>query len=548
MKNLKDIFLNKKELLPTSMPTAPSFYSKCFLFVRSTENVNAPGELVSELFRETFYGNYSSSLRPNGSRLEPDSQDLANIDSSLFSSYTKGEKAVLEIIRGKSKRDRKKTLYVYTPAYPQLMRNSWLRKKHGRNIRGHFLGGVLAQALQSKNDRKINEEIDKLGSLLFKSCIGNSSFGNNVDSELLDAIRNTYNIPSNDCFNNKNDVVLKLRDFIIQNQDGEEYNNYQVYNLPTEYANSDILPRFALNDFISILSLESSLPRLEWINYLANYLRVIVPVWVLTSTKATTMIYDALIEIIDNSHIPDRDMFIDSFVKRNQRIFICSESPNSGGEQIIKDYGIKRIKLTLLFYILENTLPEEIFRKHIDIDACTSDRISLFDFFEKVLVFKEKIKNFLFLDSNQSIDQYLSRQSESYMGYKDPLNTSILKNMSELLRVLREPDSGFDSGGLLIPKKNSKRQLIGYVVFPQPALIRLFTFLACNRKVNEKIMIKDLIDHFEAYGIDFSRSNEARENLSKALMQLGLLEGSPDAGANAIIGSPLKKTKHHVPN
>jgi hypothetical protein len=547
MKNLKDIFVNKKELLPTSMPGAPNFYSKCFLFVRSTENVNAPGELVSELFRETFYDNYSSLVRPNGSRLEPNCQDLTNTDSSLYSSYTEGEKAVLEIIRGKSKRDRKKTLFVYTPAYPQLMRNSWLRKKHGRNVRGHFLGGVLAQALHSKNDKKINEEIVKLGSLLFKSCIGNFSHGNIVDSELLDALRNTSTVPKNECFENIDDVALKLRDFIIQNQDGEEYNNYQVYNLPTEYANKDILPRVAYNDFTAILNLESSLPRVEWINYLSNYLRVIVPVWVLTSTKATSMIYDALIEIIDNSIIIDKVVFLDSFVKRNQKIFTCSESPNSGGEQIIKDYGVKRIKLSLLFYILENTLPEAIFKKHLDIEACSSDRIGLFDFFEKILVYKEKIKDFVSLDSHLSIDQYLSRQAESYMGYKDPLNTSILKNMSELLRVLREPETGFDSGGLLIPKKNG-RQLTGYVVFPQPALIRLFTFLACNKKTNEKIMIKDLIDHFEAYGIDFSRSNEARENLSKSLMQLGLLEGSPDAGANAIIGSPLKKTKHHVSN
>jgi len=547
MNNLKEILNNKKELLPSTLPMVPSFYSQCFLFVRSTENVNAPGELVSELFREIFYSSYTSSIRPNGSRLEPDSKDLANVESELITAYTDGEKAVLEILRGKAKRDQKNILFVFTPAYPQLMRNSWLRKKNGRNVRGHFLGGVLAQALHSKNYRKMNEEIVKLGSLLFKSGIGNSSHGNVADSEFLDALRNTSTVPNNECFENNDNVVLKLKDFIIQNHDGEEYNNYQVYNLPPEYESKDILPLIAYNDFNAILNLESSLPRVEWINYLANYLRVIIPVWVLTSTKATTMIYDALIEIIDNSKIPDKVVFLESFVRRNQKIFTCSESPNSGGEQIIKDYGAKRIKLSLLFYILENNLPEAIFKKHLDIEACTSDRIGLFDFFEKVLVYKDKIKDFVSLDSALSIDQYLSRQAESYMGYKDPLHTSILKNMSELLRVLREPETGFDSGGLLIPKK-SGRLLAGYVVFPQPALIRLFTFLACNRKVNEKIMIKDLIDHFEVYGIDFSRSNEARENLSKALMQLGLLEGSPDAGANAIIGSPLKKIKDHVPN
>ena len=538
MKTLEEIYPGKKELNSTALPTASNFYKNCFLFVRSTENINAPGEIVTELFRETFYDSYSSNLKATGSRLDPNSIDLENIiESNPELKFTDGEKIVLEILRGKSKRDGKKKLYVYTPAYPQLMRNSWLRKKHGRNIRGHFIGGIVAQALHSKDHKTNIKAIEKFAFELFNACIGSNSTDSSY-AELLFTIMNKSVIPTNDCFIAPEQVTNKLKSLILNNSSEEDDFGSHVYNLTEEYIEKDILPRRVLDDFSIVLKLEKHLPRIEWLNYFSNFLRIIIPIWVLSSIRSTIIIYDAIIDIVDNGKKPNKEEFIDLFVRRNREIFICSTSPNSGGENIIIEYAIKRVKLTLLLYLLEDIMPERL-GKRLDIESCSKDCTSVFEFLEEVVTLKEKLIQTIDIKNELTLDTYLSRCSESYMAFRDPLRTSIFKNMSELLRVLREPESGFDSGGLLVPNKVGNR-VNGYIVFPQPALIRLFTHLACQRKNYKSILIKDLIEHFESYGIDFSKSREARKKLFQSLMEIGLLEGSPDAEINASIKSPFK--------
>jgi hypothetical protein len=53
-----------------------------------------------------------------------------------------------------------------------------------------------------------------------------------------------------------------------------------------------------------------------------------------------------------------------------------------------------------------------------------------------------------------------------------------------------------------------------------------------------RLVLKDIEDHFEEYGINFSLAAEARPLLMAELQSLGLLAGSPDAGSSVAVTCP----------
>lgn len=542
MRKLKEI-INTKGLDEANMPQAPSFIAKSFLFLKSTENINTPGELVAEMFRETFYEKHYNDIRPNGSRLDPKCIDLNGLS---YKPYTEGEVAVLEIFRGSLKKN--SNIFSYTPSYPQLMRNAWLRAKHGRNIRNHFFGGALAQALFAKDHHTWVSNISNFSELYFKACVGNKSFMNSKEAELLDALRYKTAIPDHNCFNSFKEVDEKIKEFAGVIKDKKDVHQIKnVYNLKAignqKIEEFDRLPYQILNDFRIILSLENSMPRIEWIINLSNYLRVAVPAWVFATSNSNNLLYNAIISIIDEgmSHQEAYDIFLRKFAKRNEGIFICSETPNSGGEDWVKEFGKKRVLLSLLIYLLESIFKEDnVMDKIPDFEiTSTKSEITLLDFFVKVWNNRGLIIQKVNSNGSNDLDSFLRRSSEDYSIYRNPGKSGITKNLKELLRVLREPEDGFDSGGLLKPNKRGNI-IDGYFVFPQPSLLRLFTYLANKNQVNNKRSnVQELIDHFGVYGIDFSKSNQARLKLKSELLHLGLLKGSPDAGLEAELSSPF---------
>lgn len=553
MKKLKDLFGDKTGLFRNNMPKAPFLLEKSFIFLRSTENVNSPGELVAELFRETFFQNYYLEIRDNGSRLDPYCIDLLEDDKQKINPFTIGERTVLEIFRGKQKKDRGLEVFSYTPCYPQLMRNAWLRKKHARNIRNHFIGGSIAQALWSKDFTKRKENIENFAECFYSACIGVKSNGNQKKSEFLDALLK-FETPS--AYNNqekgykileKEEVFGKLSKLILNSKtdiETLEPSNRQIYNISNHISlqeNSfDKLPSQILKDFKNILDLEKEIPRVEWINYLSNYLRVATPIWVFSNARITIDLYLLLINIIDNDVSAEDSYkeFLLNFNQRNKGIFICSDTPNSGGEEWVKEYGKSRVLLSLLIYYLEFFFEDGFLNKVIDFEISSEkEEISILNLFESV----QKIKGEIVLNVKENgfekIDEFLKRSAEDYSIYRNPGKSGVTKNMIEFLRVLREPEDGFDPGGLLKPSKKGNK-IEGFFVFPQTALIRLFTFLAYSNK-KRLPNIQELIDHFDIYGIDFSKSNQARTKLKSELLHLGLLKGSPDAGLEAEITTPF---------
>jgi hypothetical protein len=104
--------------------------AKGFLAIPSVGMRLSPEVLVLELFRDTFFANRASQEQLQTRELQP---NLRNDDSELI--FTAAERAVISSLRGRRKQTkRSREEPYYAPAYPMLVRDSWLSKKRERVI------------------------------------------------------------------------------------------------------------------------------------------------------------------------------------------------------------------------------------------------------------------------------------------------------------------------------------------------------------------------------------------------------------------------------
>jgi len=105
--------------------------------------------------------------------------------------------------------------------------------------------------------------------------------------------------------------------------------------------------------------------------------------------------------------------------------------------------------------------------------------------------------------------------------------------------MLRKMTKGDEDGGyLVIPGKQANQ---GYEVFPGNLMLKLVTYLASKANKNSVLILSDVEKQFQMYGIDFSEKGSMRPRLIKALQELGLLKGTPDAGDSVAILSPYRR-------
>lgn len=533
MPSIKEILLEKKAIERPRQFTVPAFYKKSFLFVRSTETVNTPGELIQELFRESFFENRFETktkvrLNPNGEEVLKSNYSKC----SSFKPYGVQEQVALEIFRGRKMKGGKGE-YSYLPPYPSLARNAWNRENAGRQIKLQFLGGAIAQAFESiLNPSSRDEEVLEFSTQLYKALAGTNK------EEIIFKLISDY--VSCSVLDDNSEIIRKIKNDIIGEFDAKdrlEADPANIYHLPREFVAIDKLPSQILHDTRIILGLEKDIPRIEWINVLTTYIRIAIPSWVLSQAKNSIIFSKHMYKAIDDKRLVEEKELFNEFSTRNQRLFICSETVNDGGNNLIVEYTRSRIEVGILFHILEKMYPDKFLKKHLDIDMEGSSVLKVHDLLSFLISEAKNIKSYLNIEQG-TIEQAIKREAEYFNIWVNPINNKgIGKNMNYLLNGLKQMNSNdFDEGALLLPKIKGNI-ILGYNVFPHPMLIKLFCFLAQKSK-NEKgetLVYKDLIDHFSIYGIDFTSSGQASNQLISELLRLGYLTSSKDAGYNALI-------------
>ena len=106
---------------------------------------------------------------------------------------------------------------------------------------------------------------------------------------------------------------------------------------------------------------------------------------------------------------------------------------------------------------------------------------------------------------------------------------------------MRKAPVGDQEGGYLLDLKGSGRNR-AFLVFPGQLLLKTITILAAEarkRSVQGLLVLQDVENHFSTYGVEFSQTAAVRLRLMEQLQAMGLLVGSPDAGAQVAVGRPF---------
>ncbi|MBJ6980918.1 hypothetical protein [Luteimonas sp. MC1572] len=131
--------------------------------------------------------------------------------------------------------------------------------------------------------------------------------------------------------------------------------------------------------------------------------------------------------------------------------------------------------------------------------------------------------------------------AETYPAWVRPLKEGQGKNIEEFLRVMRDDHVGGQDDGYLLARGPANRRL--FRVFPASKVIALYTLLAHadkSRRVgpSQRLLLNDLEGIWRELGVDFTLLGGVRAELLRALSQIGILRGTPDAGEGAVLVNP----------
>lgn len=492
-----------------------------FLSVPSVGMRLAPEVLVLELFRDVFFsGDTIEQLQTR--ELKP---DLRNEDNALV--FGPAERAIISSLRGRRKQTkRSREDPFYAPAYPMLARDSWLSKKRERVIVRLLFEGAFSQRLWSRGDMAetgkqaqldaVNKMVDAFVSTGQQGCrdilAASLDIGTAVDAQAARECLIGLTNPSSSVFETDRD---ELADRLVE-------------------------------DFLSVCDLEHQVPRLLWTRILMTYLRFALPVWLLAQMRITHHVHRWMIDALDGAAVPDEAEILKVLAVRNRRLLSPSLTPTREVFSRISEYIRCRVELNVALFCLEQLRPEAFQGRVITTRRMGTGSIRLNEMLTLARNSAVAFKSDPAYGQSPSTRIFLSRASERFRAWRDPMNKGQGKNLDEFLRVLYRAEHGDEAGGHLLVREG-RGESTGFRVFPGQLLLQTITFLAARAKHGAhsktagggKLVLEDIEKHFAQYGIDFSLAADARPLLINELQGLGLLNGSPDAGGSVAVASPF---------
>lgn len=525
-----EMFMSKRmndSLYPVSAnePKVHPLVRKSFAFVPSAGMRVAPEILVLEFFREVFFPTHYESV--GGKDLDPG--ELTDDKTNL---YTNSEQAVLHALRGRRRKTRNAKLnHFFAPSYPVLARNGWLGKNRERVIVNFMLGGPISQHLWGGGETEEKKrEQERFAETLVNTLVGHNSFCENDfhGKDILSvALReNSFNM----------DYSVAMENIISNTQQ----------NAVIRISQDELSERI-FNDILALCKLEENLPRMQWIQIFMTFLRFSLPMWLLAQMQITSLLHKYLLSVLDKGENIKLSCIEKEIRGRNQGLLHPSLTPTREIFEKTEQYIKKRVELNILLYLLEHSGKNKIFNKRLEIQGAGSGVLTVEQLLQVAKESADSMKSskwFQEVAIGENFQDFLIREAELHAAWRNPLKKGQGKNIDEFFRVLYRDNLGDEQGGfLLFPEGRGRTR--GFRIFPGQLLLKTAAYLATyDKRTNSNIkgggilVLEDVENYFQQYGVDFSFAADARPLLIRELQAMGLLSGSPDAGSSVAVECP----------
>lgn len=493
-----------------------------FLSLPSVGMRLAPEILILELFREVFHAE-NRNEKTYTRELSPDMRSDKN--ELIFSN---AERAVVSAFRGRRKQSRQsKAQPFYAPAYPALAAHAWMAKNRERIIAQLLFNGAIAQHLWGvgAKDRERQRAFVKV---IASALAGTRKRPENHDEAHHDILAACLPAATRDA-----DLVAASA--ALETLTGEASKTVFKTNKQDELAAR------IFEDFKVLCESEARLPRMLWLRLMMTYLRFALPMWLLAQMRITVLVHSWMRDALEGKVLPDDHAIERALAGRNRGLLRPTLIPTGEVTGRIREYIRCRVELNLMLYAVAKLRPAEFnSSKSIVMGNGNSTDIKL----SEVLLIARKASEALRAEPEclqaGSAATCVARNAERYAAWRDPLTNGQGKNIDEFLRVLYRSDQGDEAGGHLLVRQG-RGDSAGFRVFPGQLMLQMIAMLAARTKPNGagRLVLKDIEDHFEEYGVNFSLAAEARPLLTTELQSLGLLAGSPDAGSSVAVTAPF---------
>ena len=510
--------------------------SNSFVFLRTLGMRSAPEVLMLEIYREFFYKKVPAD---NFRGINPDEEDKNGEPI-----YPKHVQAVLHAVRGrKRKAGKKHEGHYFLPAYPSLAQNAWFRQREAPIISSFLLEGHVANYIWSheKSDEESNNDWKEFVEKFYKALIGNRSTSypdhDATDKDILSAALKGYSavnmLPEDEIKEKIKSKSSSNNDFLI------------------DLSEVDELSKVIFEDLMELLDLERDIPRMQWLELFITFLRFSIPMWAMAQMKITSLLHCWLVEAIDMGKVAEKGEISDKIARRNHGILQPTVTPTVDIYDLIETYIKKRIEINYTLYDLEKILGDKIENKeNLKIQDQPPSGVGLsiselLDLAKKAAPELKKSDHYLEEEVNNYKD-LLSRKAEKFSSWLRPRSLGVGANIQEFFNVLYHDTNADQLGGHLLEIDRIGGSINGFRVFPGQLLLKTVTILAGRKKHKihgggGALVLEDVEKHFSKYGIDFGKAKEARPALIELLKSMGLLSGSPDAGASVAVICPYIK-------
>lgn len=515
---------------------------KSFLFILPASDRSLSDDLITELFREIFFekvrgGKLLKPIDPNEQTENMENVFSDNETYSLYMSAGKETKKEKERPNGRS----------YMPLYPTLARSSWFRSSQERAVKDLFLRPI-AQYLHGVSKNPDDQAITDLKEI-HKAFLGmgQKKNGNPDDvaglkfDNLKGLIGEEEGIVEERSFERLEDLCSKYSE--LASDVKKDRNVVVKYNDLFTYSDrsKDPLATHFFEDLKSLCELEERIDRLQWMKLLKTFMRLSTSVWLLAKMNITIKLRDRILEFLSDKEVLEADKkWVDEMVKnRVKGIFRPTLNKTHQIDKHVKKYVNARIELNILMAVIEKFSGSDWADKEISIDSFSGNALTIEQVFSSAAVARDKIMLEIG-GGGLSFPVLLRRHCESYSSWRGGSTSGPYKNYTEYLLMLRKSPQEDEDGGYLTA--TGKQPNMGYKLFPGNLMLKLMCHLAFCRFKDRGLVLADVEEQFRLYGIDFGEKGSIRPRLIDALQELGLLNGTPDAGSSAAINRPYPKS------
>lgn len=495
-----------------------------FIFNPTPGMTTTSEDLIVELYREIFFEQRHES--GSTKRVNPD--ELVG-EKKIFEQQ---EQFSLYMTRGRQKKNAQKSTDIfYTPLYPALARASWMRKKSERTVKEYFFRAI-SQHLHDSNGAQAGVDGDFINEV-YDALVGERKENSKQDVAGLkfDKLKGCIS---------EEDAKQRITDLIIQMSQDVKTGQKSIGIFTLQSGMYDPLAKAIYEDFLNLCKLESKIDRLQWMNLLKTFMRLTTSIWLLAQMQIIIIFRDRLFSALtSDTNLTINDSELDEIITgRNAGLLKPTLTPNNQIDEFIQKFVKARIELNILVALVEKYSKEDWSKKTIKLHSGSQNDLGILELLTAAFKIKDALKDDL---DDLSLDIRLTRYCESFPAWRQTLipECGPGKSIREHLLVLKKMIIGDEDGGyLVIPEK---RRGAGVVIFPGNLMLKLFTFLASQQAKGRQLIFSDVEDHFKKYGIDFGEKGEIRPKLIQSLQDMGLLNGSPDAGDSVAVENPFKK-------